>query len=115
LLFHVWKYSGFADHRPHLEGISQQLACQILTVGGKTYAYYSLHAAERNGLSNVSRLPRSLKVIIENMMRKEDGHSTRKGDIEDADRWAQNKGLAEKRDRLSAGRLLMQDLTALPA
>jgi len=43
-------------------------ARQTLAVGGKTYAYYSLHAAEKNGLSSVSRLPLSLKVIIENML-----------------------------------------------
>ena len=48
-------------------------ARQTLSVGAKTYSYYSLHAAERNGLSNVSRLPFSLKVIIENMLRNEDG------------------------------------------
>ena len=59
-------------------------ARQTLAVGGKTYAYYSLHAAEKNGLSSVSRLPFSLKVIIENMLRNEDGRSTSKADIEDA-------------------------------
>ena len=59
-------------------------ARQTLSVGAKTYAYYSLHAAEKNGLSSVSRLPFSLKVIIENMLRNEDGRSTSKADIEDA-------------------------------
>ena len=59
-------------------------ARQTLAVGAKTYAYYSLRAAERNGLPNVSRLPFSLKVIIENLLRNEDGRSTIKADIEDA-------------------------------
>ena len=48
-------------------------ARQTLAVGQKAYDCYSLHAAERNGLSNVSRLPFSLKVVIENMLRNEDG------------------------------------------
>ncbi|MGA9199227.1 MAG: hypothetical protein WBZ67_01775, partial [Pseudolabrys sp.] len=72
-------------------------ARQTLAVGEKTYAYYSLPAAEKNGLSSVSRLPFSLKVIIENMLRNEDGRSTSKADIEDAANWIQNKGSAEKK------------------
>ena len=90
-------------------------ARQTLTVGAKTYAYYSLRAAERNGLSNVSRLPFSLKVIIENMLRNEDGRSTSKADIEDAARWAQNKGSAEKEIAFRPARVLMQDFTGVPA
>jgi aconitase A len=48
-------------------------ARQTLSVGANTYTYYSLRAAERSGLSDVSRLPFSLKVIIENMLRNEHG------------------------------------------
>ena len=44
-----------------------------LTVGDKTYVYYSLRAAEEAGLSNVSRLPVSMKVLLENLLRNEDG------------------------------------------
>ena len=84
-------------------------------VGAKTYAYYSLHAAEKNGLSNVSRLPFSLKVIIENMLRNEDGRSTSKADIEDAAQWSQNKGSAEKEIAFRPARVLMQDFTGVPA
>ena len=55
-------------------------ARQTLTVGGKTYAYYSLPAAERNGLSSVSRIAvRPSKVIIENMLRNEDGCKHQQG------------------------------------
>ena len=90
-------------------------ARQTLVVGAKTYAYYSLHAAERNGLSNVSRLPFSLKVIIENMLRNEDGRSTSKADIEDAAQWAQDKGSAEKEIAFRPARVLMQDFTGVPA
>ncbi len=90
-------------------------AHQTLNVGGKTYAYYSLPAAEKNGLSSVSRLPFSLKVIIENMLRNEDGRSTSKSDIEDATHWIENKGAAEKEIAFRPARVLMQDFTGVPA
>src|SRR6476620_6685667 len=95
--------------------ISSFGARQTLAVGGKPYAYYSLHAAEKNGLSSVSRLPVSLKVIIENMLRNEDGRSTSKADIEDAAQWIQNKGSAEKEIAFRPARVLMQDFTGVPA
>ena len=47
--------------------------CQkTLTVGGKTYIYYSLPAAEKNGLKGISKLPYSMKVLLENLLRNED-------------------------------------------
>ncbi len=88
---------------------------QTLSVGAKTYSYYSLHAAERNGLSNLSPLPFSLKVIIENMLRNDDGRSTSKADIEDAAQWIHNKGSAEKEIAFRPARVLMQDFTGVPA
>src|SRR5438128_65195 len=90
-------------------------ARQTLVVGGQAYAYYSLRAAERNGLPSVSRLPFSLKVIIENMLRNEDGRSTSKVDIEDAAQWSQHKGAAEKEIAFRPARVLMQDFTGVPA
>ena len=50
-----------------------------LTVGDKTYAYYSLKAAEEAGLAGVSRLPVSMKVLLENLLRNEDGKSVGRG------------------------------------
>ena len=47
--------------------------CKALKVGNKTYAYYSLPAAEKNGLKGISRLPFSMKVLLENLLRNEDG------------------------------------------
>src|SRR5437868_6779740 len=90
-------------------------ARQTLSVGPKTYTYYSLRAAERNGLANVSRLPFSLKIIIENLLRNEDGRSTSEADIEDAAQWGQHKGLAEKEIAFRPARVLMQDFTGVPA
>ena len=85
-----------------------------LTAGGKTYAYYSLVAAEKNGLAGVSRLPYSLKVLLENLLRYEDGKTVTADDIKAVAGW-----LAKKRsDREIAfrpARVLMQDLTGVPA
>ena len=50
-----------------------------LTVGDKTYVYYSLRAAEEAGLSGISRLPVSMKVLLENLLRNEDGRLHRTG------------------------------------
>ena len=54
---------------------------KTLKVGGKTYVYYSLPAAEKNGLKGISRLPFSMKVLLENLLRNEDGRSVKKDDI----------------------------------
>ena len=56
-------------------------ARRLLTVGDKTYAYYSLPAAEEAGLSGVSRLPISMKVLLENLLRNEDGNSVTEADL----------------------------------
>ena len=48
---------------------------KTLKVGSKTYVYFSLTAAEKNGLKGISRLPYSLKVLLENLLRHEDGHT----------------------------------------
>ena len=51
---------------------------RTLDVDGKSYVYYSLSAAAENGLGDVSRLPASLKVLLENMLRNEDGKTVTK-------------------------------------
>ena len=53
-----------------------------LKVGSKTYVYYSLKAAEKNGLKGISKLPFSLKVLLENLLRFEDGKTVKKSDIQ---------------------------------
>ena len=55
--------------------------CKTLKVGSKTYAYYSLPTAEKNGLKGISRLPFSMKVLLENLLRNEDGRTVTKDDI----------------------------------
>ena len=54
---------------------------KTLTVDGETYAYYSLPDAEKNGLAGISKLPYSMKVLLENLLRHEDGRTVTKADI----------------------------------
>ena len=66
--------------------------CQkTLKVGGKTYVYYSLPAAEKNGLKGISRLPYSMKVLLENMLRNEDDRTVKKADIVAFSQWAKKE------------------------
>jgi aconitate hydratase len=90
-------------------------SCQTLDVGGRTYTYYSIADAEKNGLPDVSRLPFSLKVLLENLLRFEDGRSVTKADIEAVSAWLDNRGKAEKEIAFRPARVLMQDFTGVPA
>ena len=86
-----------------------------LTVGAKTYTYYDLKAAEANGLGDVSKLPASLKVLLENLLRNEDGVSVGKDDIAAIAAWTKNKGSVEHEISFRPARVLMQDFTGVPA
>ncbi|GGZ20842.1 aconitate hydratase AcnA [Asticcacaulis endophyticus] len=86
-----------------------------LEVGDKSYDYYSLPAAEAEGLGNVSRLPASLKVLLENLLRNEDGVSVTKADIQAIANWVDNKGSVEHEISFRPARVLMQDFTGVPA
>jgi aconitate hydratase len=86
-----------------------------LVVGDKTYAYYSLRAAEEAGLSGISRLPNSMKVLLENLLRNEDGDSVSREDLQAVAAWAENKGSVEHEISFRPARVLMQDFTGVPA
>jgi aconitate hydratase len=88
---------------------------KTLKVGAKTYTYFSLKAAEKNGLKGISRLPYSLKVLLENLLRFEDGRSVTKDDIAGIARWLKNRGKDEKEIAFRPARVLMQDFTGVPA
>jgi aconitate hydratase len=88
---------------------------KTLRVGSKSYAYFSLKAAEKNGLKGISRLPNSLKVLLENLLRHEDGRSVTKADIQGVADWLANRGKAEKEIAFRPARVLMQDFTGVPA
>jgi aconitate hydratase len=85
-----------------------------LKVGSTTYAYFSLPIAEKNGLKGISRLPFSLKVLLENLLRNEDGRSTTKQDIQAVAQWLKNK-TSEREIAFRPARVLMQDFTGVPA
>ncbi|MET0294613.1 MAG: aconitate hydratase AcnA, partial [Phenylobacterium sp.] len=86
-----------------------------LVVGDKTYVYYSLRAAEDAGLSGVSRLPISMKVLLENLLRNEDGVSVGPDDLKALAAWLDNKGAVEHEISFRPARVLMQDFTGVPA
>jgi aconitate hydratase len=88
--------------------------CKTLKVGSKTYAYYSLPVAEKNGLKGTSRLPFSLKVLLENLLRNEDGHTVTKEDIQAFAHWLKNK-TSDRDIPFRPARVLMQDFTGVPA
>ncbi len=86
-----------------------------LAVGAKTYHYYSLRAAEKNGLAGISELPFSMKILLENLLRFEDGRSVTKEDIASVADWLTNKGATEHEIAFRPARVLMQDFTGVPA
>jgi aconitate hydratase len=86
-----------------------------LTVGDKTYAYYSLAAAEEAGVGEMGRLPRSMKVLLENLLRNEDGSSVDEEDIRTVAAFADHKGNVEHEIAFRPARVLMQDFTGVPA
>jgi len=86
-----------------------------LNVGGKTYAYYSLAAAEEAGLTGISRLPVSMKVLLENLLRNEDGKSVGPDDLAAIAAWIENKGAVQHEISFRPARVLMQDFTGVPA
>src|SRR5439155_1432353 len=83
-------------------------------VGSKTYAFYSLAAAEKNGLKGISRLPFSMKVLLENLLRNEDGRSVTKEDLQAVAQWLKTK-TSEREIAFRPARVLMQDFTGVPA
>src|SRR6202158_2134167 len=89
--------------------------CQkTLKVGGKTYVYYSLPTAEKNGLEGISKLPYSMKVLLENLLRNEDDRTVKKADILAVAKWLKKRAL-EHEIAFRPARVLMQDFTGVPA
>ena len=86
-----------------------------LTVGDTTYFYYSLPAAEEAGLAGLARLPASMKVLLENLLRNEDGATVGADDIKALAAWLDNKGAVEHEISFRPARVLMQDFTGVPA
>ncbi|MDE2462192.1 MAG: aconitate hydratase AcnA [Alphaproteobacteria bacterium] len=89
-------------------------AKKTLTVGNRKYVYFSLTAAEKNGLAGISRLPYSLKVLLENLLRNEDGNTVTAADIRAVAAWLTKK-TSNREIAFRPARVLMQDLTGVPA
>ncbi|VEG90401.1 aconitate hydratase AcnA [Legionella spiritensis] len=85
-----------------------------LQVGDKTYHYYSLREAEKNHFSGISRLPYSLKVLFENLLRFEDGNTVKTNDIKALSDWLTTKS-SQHEIAYRPARVLMQDFTGVPA
>ena len=87
-----------------------------LTVNGKSISYYSIPAAQEAGLGDFSKLPASLKVVLENMLRFEDGgFSVSIEDIKAFAEWGANNGKNPREIAYRPARVLMQDFTGVPA
>ncbi|MFC3060319.1 aconitate hydratase AcnA [Paenirhodobacter populi] len=87
-----------------------------LTVGDKSYSYYSIPAAQDAGLGDFSKLPASLKVVLENLLRFEDGGFTVSvDDIKAFGEWAAQGGKNPREIAYRPARVLMQDFTGVPA
>ena len=89
-------------------------ARKTLKVGAKTYTYFSLKAVEKE-VGDLSRLPFSLRVLLENLVRHEDGTTVKKGDIAAFSDWLKNGGRSVKEINFRPARVLMQDFTGVPA
>src|SRR5687768_5926266 len=87
---------------------------RTLDVAGKSYVYFSLPEAEKNGLAGISRLPFSLKVLLENLLRFEDGRSVKADDIRAVAEWLKER-CSTREIAFRPARVLMQDFTGVPA
>lgn len=85
-----------------------------LTVGNQSYNIYSLPEAEKNGLEGISKLPKSLKVLLENLLRYEDDTTVDKSQIKAVQQWLQDKK-SNTEIAYRPARVLLQDYTGIPA
>src|SRR3954451_8530975 len=85
-----------------------------LAFGGRTVQTYSLPALERAGFSGVARLPYSMKILLENLLRHEDGRFVKAADVETLAGW-DLKGGAQREISLAPARVPPQDFTGVPA
>ena len=85
-----------------------------INIGGKTYKYFSLKEAEKNGLDEISKLPKSLLVLLENLLRFEDDLTVNKNQIDAIKDWLKNKK-SKTEIAYRPARVLLQDYTGIPA
>jgi len=85
-----------------------------ININGSTYKYFSLIEAEKNGLKDISKLPKSLKVLLENLLRYEDDISVTKNQIDSIKNWIKEKK-SKTEIAYRPSRVLLQDYTGIPA
>ena len=85
-----------------------------IDIQGKKFKYCSLENAEKNGLDGISRLPKSLKVLLDNLLRYEDDLSVTKKQIEAIKEWLKDKK-SKTEIAYRPARVLIQDYTGIPA
>ena len=85
-----------------------------LKVIDKSYEIYSLKRAEQKGLAELNRLPFSLKVLLENLLRNENGNVVSKEDIKAVVSWLKTQ-TSDREIAFHPARVLMQDFTGVPA
>ncbi|MEX0282317.1 MAG: aconitate hydratase AcnA [Arenibacterium sp.] len=88
---------------------------KTLSVNGKTISYYSIPAATAAGLGDFANLPAALKVVLENMLRFEDGKTVNTDDIKAFAEWGAKGGKNPREIAYRPARVLMQDFTGVPA
>jgi aconitate hydratase len=87
---------------------------RIITVNGNDYTIFDIHRLEEKGIANIQRLPFSIKILVENLLRKLDGILVREENILDIARWRKHYD-HPKEIPYHPARVLMQDFTGVPA
>ena len=88
-------------------------ALTTLTAGGASYEYFSLPALERSGFANVARLPYATKILLENLLRREDGRHVKADDVRALAEW-DFAGTRQREISFMPARVLLQDFTGVP-
>ncbi|MDG1154902.1 MAG: aconitate hydratase AcnA, partial [Paracoccaceae bacterium] len=96
-------------------GIDSKKVRKEILVNSKKFAYYSIDAASQAGLGDFSKLPAALNVVLENLLRFEDGKTVTVDDIKAFSDWAKNGGRTSREIAYRPARVLMQDFTGVPA
>ena len=99
------------SQHPHPDSFKSR---RTLSVDGRSYTYFSLPEAEKNGLEGISSLPFSLKVLLENLLRHEDGRSVTAHDIRAMAGWLKDRR-SDNEIAYRPARVMMQDFTGVPA
>src|SRR5215208_1604522 len=85
-----------------------------LAIGGRSVQIYSLPVLQRAGFAGIERLPFSMKILLENLLRHEDGRFVKAADVETLAKWDLKSG-GQKEISFAPGRVLLQDFTGVPA